>query len=113
MQPDYEGLGSLRNSIMYDTLANTEVTYELPMISNPLSQEMEKSMKAEQDIYDTPFDDEGNYGPLYCEPPLEEQKIYEEFEGKKFRKLCCKDIKLVLITKSLLVYAPEINKNAN
>ena len=43
--------------------------------------------KAEQLIYDTPFEDEDSYGPIYYEPPLKLNKIYEEFEGKRFRKL--------------------------
>ena len=44
-------------------------------------------MEAEQQIYETPYEDEENYGPIYSAPSSDEQKIYEEFEGKRFRKL--------------------------
>ena len=38
-------------------------------------------------VYETPYEDEENYGPIYSAPSSDEQKIYEEFEGKRFRKL--------------------------
>ena len=43
-------------------------------------------------IYSTPCEDEGSYGPTYCEFPCDELKIYEEFEGKRFHKLYHKGI---------------------
>ena len=56
------------------------------------SQALAKSIEEEEEIYNTPYEEEGNYGPVYCEPPNDEQKIYAEFEGKKFRKLYHKEI---------------------
>ena len=50
-------------------------------------------MEAEQQIYETPYEEEDNYGPIYSVPPSDEQKIYEEFEGKRFRKLYHTEIK--------------------
>ena len=61
-------------------------------ISSPPPQEMARSMEEEEVIYSTPCEDEGNYGPIYCEPPCDEHKIYAEFEGKRFRKLHHKEI---------------------
>ena len=53
-------------------------------------------MEKEEVIYNTPCEDEGNCGPIYCEPPCDEHKIYEEFEGKRFRKLYHKEIWLAI-----------------
>ena len=58
--------------------------YELP---NALPYEMAESLEAEQQIYETPCEGEESMGPIYCVPSSDEQKIYEEFEGKRFRKL--------------------------
>ena len=73
---------------MYETVA---LPYELPSSSHELPSispyELAESMKAEQQIYETPYEDEENYGPIYTAPSSDEQKIYEEFEGKRFRKL--------------------------
>ena len=55
--------------------------------------EVAVSMEEEQKIYDTPCDDDEGYGPIYCEPPTEEEKLYAVFEGKKLQKLCHKDIR--------------------
>ena len=65
-------------------------SYELPSIS---PHEMAESMEAEQQIYETPCEDEENYGPIYSAPSSDEQKIYEEFEGKRFCKLYHREIK--------------------
>ena len=51
------------------------------------------AMEEEQKIFVTPSDDEQDYGPIYCEPPTEEEKLYAVFEGKKLQKLCHKDIR--------------------
>ena len=59
--------------------------YEAPSAS---PYEMVESLEAEQQIYDTPCEGEESIGPIYHEPSSDEQKIYEEFEGKRFRKLC-------------------------
>ena len=50
------------------------------------------AIEDEQNLYDTPCNADGNHGPIYCEPPTEIAKIYETFEGKKFHKICRRDI---------------------
>ena len=61
-------------------------------VSSPPPQELVRSIEKEEEIYNTPYEDDENYGPVYCEPPLDEQKIYAEFEGKRFCKLYHKEI---------------------
>ena len=56
--------------------------------------ELSKSMDIEQQIYDTAYRPE-DHGPLYCQPSNDEKKIYDDFEGKRFRKLFYKEIELV------------------
>ena len=51
----------------------------------------------EEKIYETPCEDVGNYGPIYTEPPREVEKIYETFEGKRFRKLFNRNIRYLLL----------------
>jgi len=68
---------------------HTNNSYEMPSAS---SYEMVESLEAEQRIYETPCEGEETTGPIYCVPPSDEQKIYEEFEGKRFRKLHHKEI---------------------
>ena len=79
-------------------LSNMEAVYEmaspqyaLPVCAYEMSEispyAIANSLEAEQEIYETPFEDEDSYGPIYYEPPSNLQKIYEEFEGKRFRKL--------------------------
>ena len=58
--------------------------------------EVAVSMEEEQKIYDTPYDDDEEYGPIYCEPPTEEEKLYAVFEGKMLQKLCHKDIRYAI-----------------
>ena len=53
---------------------------------------MAKSIEEKAVIYSTPIEDEGSYGPMYCELPCDELKIYEEFEGKRFCKLYHRNI---------------------
>ena len=38
----------------------------------------------EEPIYETPYGDEDDYGPIYSEPPNEMDKIYGTFETKIF-----------------------------
>ena len=57
--------------------------------------EVAASMEEEQKIYDTSCDDDDDYGPIYSEPPAEEEKLYEVFEGRKLQKLHHKDIRYV------------------
>ena len=59
-------------------------TYDLPIVSH---YEMVESIEAEKKIYETPCEGEESIGPIYCVPPPDERKIYEEFEGKRFRKI--------------------------
>ena len=40
-----------------------------------LHYDIPKSMEEEQKIYDIPCDDDEDYGPIYCEPPTEEEKL--------------------------------------
>ena len=73
------------------------MAYEMPTSINSSTMENDPSsaspykivvsLKTEQNIYETPLEDEENYGPIYQKPPSDEGKIYEEFEGKKLRKL--------------------------
>ena len=55
--------------------------------------EVAVSMEEEQKIYDTPCDDEEDYGPIYCEPPTEEEKLYATFAGRKLQKLYHEDVR--------------------
>ena len=49
-------------------------------------------LEEEQNIYETPCED-GNYGPIYIEPPTKVEKVYEIFEVKRFSKLNRQNIK--------------------
>ena len=99
-QPDYEEADFsyliANSSATYET---DTLQYELPSDSCELSSispyELAESMEAEQQIYETPYEDEENYGPIYSAPSSDEQQIYEEFEGKRFRKLYHREIKYV------------------
>ena len=51
----------------------------------------------EEQIYETPCEDDGDYGPIYTEPPTEVEKIYETFEGKSFHKLYHQNIRYSLM----------------
>ena len=85
---------------MNAALSSMDGTYELHYeasvnwykASGSPSQALANSIEEEEEIYNTPYEEEGNYGPVYCEPPNDKQKIYAEFEGKKFRKLYHKEI---------------------
>ena len=71
--------------------------YTLPVSAYEMSDispyAIANSLDAEKQIYETPFEDEDSYGPIYYEPPSNLQKIYEEFEGKRFRKLYHREIR--------------------
>ena len=75
--------------------------YEEPISSQPSfannlyevsPYQMAELIEAEERIYFTLCEDEENVGPIYCEPPCNEKKVYEEFEGKRFKKLYHKEI---------------------
>ena len=59
--------------------------------------EIAKSLQKEENIYETPYKHKEDCGPVYCVPADDEKNIYEEFAGKKFRKLLHKEIKLVFL----------------
>ena len=83
------------SSAAYETV--TTAQHELPSSSHELLSaspyELAESMEAEQQIYEIPYEDEEKYGPIYSAPLSDEQKIYEEFEGKRFRKLYHREIR--------------------
>ena len=100
-QPVYEEPSSTYHSILSAALSTMNGTqeprYESSVdwygVSSLPPQEMARSIEKEEEIYNTPYEDEGNYGPVYCEPPSDEHKIYAEFEGKRFRKLYHREIR--------------------
>ncbi|XP_065899793.1 uncharacterized protein [Dysidea avara] len=63
-----------------EALTCMEGVYESPV-------QLDVAMEDEQMIYDTPCDDDEDYGPIYTEPPNDLEKIYEIIDGKKLRKL--------------------------
>ena len=67
---------------MEKAISSMQEVYEY---ATPYSEPVQ--MEDEQKIYETPCEDDGNYGPIYTEPPTEVEKIYETFEGKRFQKL--------------------------
>ncbi|XP_065899226.1 uncharacterized protein [Dysidea avara] len=56
--------------------------------------EIAKSLQKEENIYETPYKHKEDCGPVYCVPADDEKKIYEEFAGKKFRKLLHREVKI-------------------
>ena len=61
-------------------------------VSSLSSQDMPRSIEEEEGIYSTPCEDEETFGPIYCEPPCDEHKIYAQFEGEKFNKIYREEI---------------------
>ena len=53
-------------------------------LSNALSHKIAESMRVEQKIYDTPYEDESSFDSVYVEPSIDEHKLYEDFQGKRF-----------------------------
>jgi len=101
MQPIYENteLTATRLELILNTaLSDIAGTYELPTTIEAhkiAPDDVTKYMELEQQIYATPYKQQ-DYGPAFYHPPDDEKKIYEEFEGKRFRKLFHREIKLVL-----------------
>jgi len=108
IQLDYENkevVAAHVESMLNTALSDTNETYELLNrcdastssvdVYKIATDELTKSMEIEEQIYATPCI-EMDCGPLYCQPSDNEKKIYEEFKGKRFRKLCHKEIELVL-----------------
>ena len=73
---------------MEKAVSSIEEVYEY---ATPYSDDVQ--MEDEQIIYETPCEDDGDYGPIYTEPPKVVEKIYETFEGKRFRKLYHHDVR--------------------
>ena len=69
-----------------------EISKDWCEISSLPPQEIARSIEKEEEIYNTPYEDEGDYGPVYCQPSLDERKIFAEFEGKNFCKLYHREI---------------------
>ena len=80
------------SAVQYELLSSS---YELPPY------DLAESMETEQQIYETPYEDEEIYGPIYSAPSSDEQKIYEEFEGKRFCKLYHRELKYEI---QLMIY---------
>ncbi|XP_065899331.1 uncharacterized protein [Dysidea avara] len=96
-----QALSSLNRT--QDTMVTSPAPYEIPLtmsrptagiyeMEDPSPYDMAESMEAEQQIYETPCENEEPAGPVYCKPPSDEHKIYEEFAGKKFRKIFHKEV---------------------
>jgi len=92
MQPVYETIAADVESLLYTALSDIDDTYDRVGIYKIAPYEVTKFIELEQQIYATPCK-KVDYGPVYYQPPDNEKKIYEEFEGKRFRKLFHKEIK--------------------
>ena len=55
--------------------------------------EVALSIEEEQKIYDTPCDGDEDCGPIYGEPPTEEERLYAVFEDKNLQKFDHQDIR--------------------
>jgi len=64
------------------------------------SNDSAKILPTEESTCDGPYNPCNHiedYGPIYSTPSNDEKKIYEEYAGKRFRKLLHKDIMLVYL----------------
>jgi len=68
--------------------------------------DVDKSLQTEEGIYDIPYSHKGDCGPIYSVPANTVKKIYEEFAGKRFRKLLRKEIELVYLFSSIVPIVP-------
>ena len=66
---------------MEETVSSMEEVYAYAVRQSNTVQ-----VEDEQKIYDTPYEDD-DCGPIYTKPPKVVEKIYETFEGRRFRKL--------------------------
>lgn len=94
VENDSSEIKPAREPLPYETplleaLVHSLSKYEMPSAT---PHELAQSMEKEKSIYETVTFDNKNYGPAYQKPPFEEQKIYKEFEGKKFRKILHKEV---------------------
>jgi len=74
------------DNIYDDILSSSKEIYHMS------SHEVAKSLETEETIYDTPYQSKVDFGAVYHIPADNEQKIYEEFAGKRFRRLHHKEI---------------------
>ena len=84
---------SAKNASVDQVVSRMTENYEHDTSLPGSNNEVVVSMEEEQNIYETLSDNEEDYGPIYSEPPTEEEKLYAVFEGKKLQKLCHKDIR--------------------
>ena len=102
LQLDYENkevIDAHVKSILNTTLPNTDGKYERlsPIEAYKIApEELTKSMEMEQQVYATPCK-HVDCGAVYCQPSNNEQKIYEEFEGKRFCQVFHEEIELVIV----------------
>lgn len=93
-QGNYERCSySVKYAFVDQALSKVEGIYEYDTELNTSPYEVAVSVEEEQKIYETPCDDDEDVGPIYCEPPSEEEELYAIFEGKQFQKLYHKDIR--------------------
>ncbi|XP_065899824.1 uncharacterized protein [Dysidea avara] len=71
----------------YVDLERMKGIYEFDTSANISPTELAESFEEEQKIYETPYEDEADYGPIYMEPPNKVEKIYESINGQKIHKL--------------------------
>ncbi|XP_065899234.1 uncharacterized protein [Dysidea avara] len=76
---------------IYDDVVSYDRSKDISYMS---ANDIAKSLQKEENIYETPYKHKEDCGPVYCVPADDEKKIYEEFAGKKFRKLLRKEIKI-------------------
>ena len=86
-----KALSTMRKSraFSYEEPLNFEPSIANNLFELPRSPtyDMAESIEVEKLIYDTPCEGEESMGPIYYTLLSNEQKIYEEFEGKRFCKL--------------------------
>jgi len=68
------------------------------------SHKIAESMKVEQKIYETPCEDESPFGTVYVEPSVDEHKLYEEFQGKRFFIFYHNEIRSVVYDFNILLF---------
>ena len=89
---------TMNSSQVYDTLCKMP-TSKQPCLGNSLYDilpsaslyKMAESIETKEHSYYALCEAE-SIGPVYCTPSSIERKVYEEFEGKRFRILHHKDI---------------------
>ncbi|XP_065899833.1 uncharacterized protein [Dysidea avara] len=85
---------SVKYTFVDQAISRIEGIYEYDTGLDNQMYETAALMEEEQKIYDTPYEDE-DCGPIYCEPPTEEEELYGAFDGKIFYKLCHQDIRIL------------------